>query len=114
MKKGDVIGITAPNGAVISAVILDAKWEGYRVNIDDEPDTTYGKWECICYAQNRLFYFTDRVNEERRIPVYEPSFYYVREGIKHIYEIGETICEYCVIPFADTILDSTRNFEEEI
>lgn len=89
MKRGDIFAFTAPNGVEVTAIVVDSiitkggKY-GQLKNVTH-----------ICYAQNRLFYYF-----ENQINYKDTEFKY-----------GKIICEYCILPDCDDMLDRYNDIE---
>ena len=89
MKKNDIFTFTALNGVEVTAVVLDKQLI--------ENSIFFTKYQYICYAQNRLFYYMER---------------YFPDVDKIEYEIGNTIVDHVIIPDYDRML--TRHNDIEI
>ena len=84
MKKNDVFTFTAPNGEEVTGAVIDVVETSYYTNL------------YLCYAQNRLFYIFETINED---------LYYVEMNV------GETIVEYAVLPAYDEALERFNDIE---
>ena len=86
MKKNEVFDFQAPNGAELSAVVVNDTALGGNTRI------------YLCYAQNRLFevYEASDIDEE------------TGEEIMWLYYNG-IVVEYCILPEQDKILEDYYN-----
>ena len=106
MEKHDVFEFTAPNGVVITAVVLD-KTTHYAESTDNY-SATY-----LCYTQNRIFTY---IYTERTLPVCigqdeygDDRFEY--QDVKE-YEFGKIIVDYAILPDYDELLKNFRPQED--
>lgn len=76
IEKGKAFNIKL-DGLTIPAICIDV---ASQTLMTDEDDNEYYLETFLCYAQNRLFYY----NKERGV---------------------EVLCEYCVIPDLDRVLE---------
>ena len=120
MKKNETFTFTAPNGAKVTAVVVDV----LEPITDQIPDETMVITKHLCYAQNRLFYYevvdsTKKVIDEDLEISEDMDYYYalkyhsheVRSSREHLREI---VVEYCILPEYDIILElANANFEDE-
>lgn len=118
MKKNEVFKFTAPNGVEVTAVVVDVLEPITEHTFDETSVIT----KHLCYAQNRLFYYsliekTEVVIDEDWNDNPEVDYYYAL--VHHSHEVksseghlNEIIVEYCILPEYDTILELT-NFDEE-
>ena len=89
MRKHDIFTFKAPNGAEVTAIVVDSII------------TKGGKYQQlksithICYAQNRLFYYF-----ENEVNYKDTEFKY-----------GKIIVEYCILPDYDALLDRYNDIE---
>lgn len=83
MEKNVIFTFTAPNGVVVTAVVVAI--------ISSSKYQT----EALCYAQNRLFTF------------YEHIAYDIETGEPESdYSYGEVLCDYAILPEYDDVLKS--------
>lgn len=87
MNKGIVFECTAPNGAVITAVVINSYADGVCVETN------------ICYSQNRLFEYNEFIiydidNSDPDNPSFK-STYHIET------QFGDILCDHCVIPELD-------------
>ena len=120
MKKNETFTFTAPNGVEVTAVVVDVLEPITEHTLDETSVIT----KHLCYAQNRLFYYsliekTEVVIDEDWDDNPEVDYYYaliyhshkVRSSEEHLNEI---VVEYCILPEYDTILElANANFEDE-
>lgn len=118
MKKNEVFKFTAPNGVEVTAVVVDVLEPITEHTFDETSVIT----KHLCYAQNRLFYYsliekTEVVIDEDWNDNPEVDYYYAL--VHHSHEVksseghlNEIIVEYCILPEYDTILELI-NFDEE-
>lgn len=80
MEKNQIFEFTAPNGALVTGIVVyviyDWDFDGYLIGHN-----------YIVYAQNRLVFYRENVE-------------------KTIWELGEVLVDYCVIPELDTLLEA--------
>ena len=86
VRKNQVIDVLMPNDVMVSAVVLD-RWRERKVGAYDRDDSCYGY---LCYAQNRLFVAVD-------------------DDLMALLLLDYVVCDYCVIPEADELLDKELN-----
>ncbi len=102
MKKNDIFTFTASNVVEVTGVVIDIIGE-------DAPcyENKYRFWShYMCYAQNRLFYYS----ESWDVPTIE-----VPNPVKTGY-VGDIIVDYCILPEYDKMLEEAylNNHKEEI
>jgi hypothetical protein len=87
MNRGTVFECTTPNGAVITAVVINSY-----------PGATCVETN-ICYSQNKLFEYNEfRIWDVDNSDPENPSF----KSTYHIEtQLGDVLCDYCVIPELD-------------
>lgn len=90
MEKNTIYEITTPNGVRIDAVCISE----YTITISKN----ITKQIAICYGQNRLFEYTILSN------YLFIDGHYKWDIVDH--RMGDIICDYCVIPELDEILEN--------
>ena len=100
MEKNDVFEFTAPNGAEVTAVVLEAK--NFFTSYDDFAGINY-----ICYAQNRIFHY----REELKFVEVEGA-----KGYPEIQEMlvghqGDIIVDYAILPDYDKMLEDYNDLQ---
>ena len=99
MKKNDVFQFTAPNGVVVTAIVLNAV-ESYN-EAQDKSITSY-----LCYAQNRLFTYYETIHHNTSYD-YDDAGNIIEDTSSTTEEsYGEVIVEYCILPEQDRLLES--------
>ena len=122
MKKNEIFTFTAPNGVEVTAVVVDCLG---TCNFEETVDSKHWGDKYLCYAQNRLFYYTewtqiDKVIDNNFISACDEDidWYYAIQYHSHeVKSVGYTqkvICEYCVLPEYDEMLKTEQQqFEED-
>ena len=100
MEKGTIFQFTAPNGAEVTAVVLNV-----TTRIDDCSDRLF--CHHICYGQNRVFDYFITYNQ---VPVAVDRDEFGDDIIENQTVIedsafGEVLVDYCIIPGADDALE---------
>ena len=117
MNKNDVFTFTAPNGVEVTAVVLDCLG---IINYEEVTDSKHWGEKYLCYAQNRLFYYTewtqiDKIIDDDFIPgdEMENDWYYAIKYHSHEVKTTENsqkiLAEYCVIPEYDELLKNSKD-----
>ena len=88
MKTNDIFTFIAPNGVEVTAIVLDKQLI--------ENSIFFTIYQYTCYAQNRLFYYTER---------------YFPDVDKTELKEGKVIADYAILPKYDTILE---NYQHQI
>ena len=88
MKKQDVFTFTAPNGAEVTAVVVDKLNSTY----DELEDSMYVEY--LCYAQNRLFTYHEQIGRKNPYTPEEEE-YTIKEWF------GRIVVDYCILPDYD-------------
>lgn len=91
MKKYEIFTFTAPNGAEMTAVVVEVIEATIPAKVD--PYWKERVMMYICYAQNRLFTMTAKI---------EGKFFINKVGTP---EYGEVIVDYCILPDYDAMLE---------
>lgn len=123
MKKNETFEFTAPNGVKVTAVVVDVV-DVLKPITEHTFDKTLVITKHLCYAQNRLFYYsliekTEVVIDEDWNDNPEVDYYYAL--VHHSHEVksseghlNEIVVEYCILPEYDTILElASANFDKE-
>ena len=102
MKKNDIFSFTAPNGVEVTAVILNM----YNGKLTEN---YFGSWECVAYAQNRLFtckmifkrkYFAGQVPQGENNPV-------ILDKVLNV----KVFVDYAILPDYDELLARYNDIE---
>jgi len=105
MKKNDVFEFTAPNGTVVTAVVLDKTT--HFAETTENYSTTY-----LCYGQNRLFTW---IHSEMTLPVcigqdeYGDNRFEYQDVTEDMY--GEVLVDYAILPDYDELLARYNDIE---
>ncbi len=113
MKKNDIFTFTAPNGAEVTAVVIDC----LGTNFEEVVDSKYWDNKYLCYAQNRLFYHTewtqiDKVIDDDFVASCDGAtdwYYAVRYHSHDVKTTGskqEILVDYCILPDYDDMLEN--------
>ena len=92
MKKNDIFTFIAPNGAEVTAVVIDKIHSSYH----ELEDTISIEW--LCYAQSRLFTYNEKVGRKNVGTPEEKEF-----TIKTCY--GKVLVDYALLPCYADLLD---------
>lgn len=127
MKKNDIFTFTAPNGVEVTAVVIDCLG---TCGFEEVEDSKHWDEKYLCYAQNRLFYYTewtqiDKVIDDDFVPSSDEEndwHYAVRYHSHEVKTTGssqEVMVDYCILPEYDAMLSAAyprweQNLEEEI
>lgn len=116
MKKNEIFTFTASNGVEVTAVVVDCLG---TCNFEEVVDSKHWGEKYLCYAQNRLFYYTewtqiDKIIDDDFISANdeEIDWYYAIQH--HSHEVKSVECtqkvivEYCVIPEYDEMLKTEQ------
>ena len=114
MKKNDVFTFTAHSGAEVTAVVIDCLG---TCNFEEVEDSRHWDEKYLCYAQNRLFYYTewtqiDKVIDDDFVPVNDEEndwYYAIRYHSHEVKTTGssqEILVDYCVLPDYDAMLEA--------
>ena len=119
MKKNEVFKFTAPNGAKVTAVVVDVLEPITEHTFDETSVIT----KHLCYAQNRLFYYSliektevvidEDWNDNPEVDYYYALVYHSHEVKSSEGHLNEIVVEYCILPEYDTILELAHFDEEE-
>ena len=97
MEKNDVFEFTAPNGAEVTAVVVKV----VEAIIPSKMDPCWPERAImyICYAQNRLFTMTAKI---------EGKVFIKSIGTP---EYGEVLVDYCILPDYDKMLEDYNDLQ---
>lgn len=96
MEKNQIFTFTAPNGAEVTAVVIEKIGGGFYQGCDCSYDTF------LCYAQNRVFTYAEEKYREKAIM---HSCDLKQPVISVGYEFGRVLIDYCIIPEYDNLLE---------
>ena len=113
MKKNEIFTFTAPNGAEVTAVVIDC----LGTNFEEVVDSKHWDNKYLCYAQNRLFYHTewtqiDKVIDDDFVASCDGTtdwYYAVRYHSHDVKTTGskqEILVDYCILPDYDDMLEN--------
>jgi len=114
MKKNDIFTFTAPNGAKVTAVVIDCLG---TYNFEQIEDSQHWDDKYLCYAQNRLFYHIewthiDKMIDDDFVPANdeEDDYYYaIRYHSHEVKTTGssqEILVDHCILSDYDAILNN--------
>jgi len=117
MKKNDVFTFTAPNGVEVTAVVID--YLGTH-NYEEVEDSKHWDEKYLCYAQNRLFYYTkwtqiDKVIDDDFVPSNDEENDWYYAIMYHSHEVKTTgssqeiLVDYCILPEYDSMLEDYQH-----
>jgi len=106
MKKNEIFTFTAPNGVEVTAVVIDCLG---TCNFEEVEDSKHWDEKYLCYAQNRLFYYTewtqiDKVIDDDFVPSSDEEndwYYAIRYHSHEVKTTGssqEVLVDYCNLP----------------
>lgn len=113
MKKNDVFTFAAPNGVEVTAVVIDCLG---TCNLEEVVDSMHWDTKYLCYAQNRLFYYTEwtqinKVIDDDFVPSCDEEndwHYAIRYHSHEVKTTGssqEILVDYCILPEYDSMLE---------
>ena len=117
MKPKEVFTFTAPNGVEVTAVVID--YLGTH-NYEEVEDSKHWDEKYLCYAQNRLFYYTkwtqiDKVIDDDFVPSNDEENDWYYAIMYHSHEVKTTgssqeiLVDYCILPEYDSMLEDYQH-----
>jgi len=114
MKKNEIFTFTAPNGVEVTAVVIDCLGTCDFEEVEDSK--SWGE-KYLCYAQNRLFYYTewtqiDKVIDDDFVPSCDEEndwYYAIRYHSHEVKTTGSSqkiLIDYCILPDYDDMLEN--------
>ena len=93
MKKNEIFTFTAPNGAEVTGVVINAAW-----------DNVHAVNSYLCYAQNRLFI---GITDNQWIDVDSDT----KQRVETPVEVREVLVDYAVLPDYDAMLERYNDIQ---